>query len=802
MVENISDIKYLKDSIGKFKDELHRFIANPDSKTSNIIAIKHKIEDLEKNIIGREKIITNNILNGSSKAYNQVLKNSNNNTSGINYQNKTSSKFGQNNIFDSNFNPYITKSIINNDSKNKTYRNHRNFNNTFIKTNESNTQFINNKIYCDINKFLENPNYGNLNFDYLNNIIENQANNRIDIIPHVESANESYYDLIYKAKKKEIIAEYSTPQCENDFFRLKNFNKTSDNDSFKNMLILRRPKDNMNTTLKEIESYHKNRIENEIIMEKNNIKTSKTNYKKIKRSAGSSNYMDKSKIYKFSHNNKTLYNGVTFDKNKAPIITDDEVGRGVLSMINRGLIPKTADLTPAFNRNGHPITMSKGNELIEMYSKTNKRDELEDIKYNDKTKYNFSNVEGGNFFITNNIINMNNESMKEYINYNNLYHNQSVSENYTVNDVRSMPSDSKRKSRHASIDINNRDKDKDQKNVNNNINASITSNVETEKIYIKSRNYIKSKDNIKEEEDAIKIKNENYVNEDLTNNISSIINMKKIIEEENILNKNTYLIKMIIFKDFIVKETDDLKEFIEQNEDKIGTIMYLIEHYQKLFKKLNLTYAEVDLSKFEILVKDELQNVTNKDMIECLTEKDKRAKGFDNKITLHVSLKEAFVIRIQSYYRMHLTKQKYNELKINIKKIKKLQRTYRLHRIFKKSKILIEEAKKEKLVNWKIMMSKFKDNWKNIKKERRIEIHINSISHSHLRNCTFEKFATRENNQLNRMINLLDPNVEIIYVAPFPLANEVLSYYFSILSSLGIENAKERFHLIVPVINN
>ena len=217
--------------------------------------------------------------------------------------------------------------------------------------------------------------------------------------------------------------------------------------------------------------------------------------------------------------------------------------------------------------------------------------------------------------------------------------------------------------------------------------------------------------------------------------------------------------------------------------------------------KLNLNHAEVDVKKFENLAKDEVKNITNKDLILCLTEKDLKAKGFDNNKTLHLNLKETFIVRIQKFYRMHLAIKNYIILRNKMKKIKKLQRSYRLYRIFKMSKILVEEKRNLKLIDWKIMMNEFKSNWGQIKKGPRIEIHINSMSYSNIRNCTMEKFSIKENNQLNRLINLIDPNVEIIYIAPFPLGNEVLSYYFSILSTLGIENAKERFHLIIPVKN-
>ena len=272
------------------------------------------------------------------------------------------------------------------------------------------------------------------------------------------------------------------------------------------------------------------------------------------------------------------------------------------------------------------------------------------------------------------------------------------------------------------------------------------------------------------------------------------------IEEQLILPlKPVYLVKMLLFKNFKIIQNDEFSELLMTSEERQGTILYLFEHFQKLFKKLNMSYAEVDVKKFENLIKDELKNITNKDIINCLTEKNLKAKGYDNNKTLHLNLKEAFIIRIQKFYRMHKAILNYNELRTKMRKIKKLQRNYRLYRIFKNSKILVEEKKLNYMIQWRIMMDNFKANWSQIKKGPRVEIHINSLSYSYIRNCTMEKFTVKENNQLNRLINLLDPNVEIIYVAPFPLGNEVLSYYFSILSTLGVDDAKERFHLIVPV---
>jgi hypothetical protein len=68
-----------------------------------------------------------------------------------------------------------------------------------------------------------------------------------------------------------------------------------------------------------------------------------------------------------------------------------------------------------------------------------------------------------------------------------------------------------------------------------------------------------------------------------------------------------------------------------------------------------------------------------------------------------------------------------------------------------------------------------------------------------MKNSTIEKFSEKENNQISRFISLVDPNVSIIYITPIPLGKELLSYYYSILSAVGIENPKGRIHIIVPV---
>ena len=60
-----------------------------------------------------------------------------------------------------------------------------------------------------------------------------------------------------------------------------------------------------------------------------------------------------------------------------------------------------------------------------------------------------------------------------------------------------------------------------------------------------------------------------------------------------------------------------------------------------------------------------------------------------------------------------------------------------------------------------------------MKMKKRVEIHINTFSFDELKRLTMEKVSQRQNMQITRIFNLRDPNVEIVYVAPFDLSIDI-----------------------------
>jgi len=127
-----------------------------------------------------------------------------------------------------------------------------------------------------------------------------------------------------------------------------------------------------------------------------------------------------------------------------------------------------------------------------------------------------------------------------------------------------------------------------------------------------------------------------------------------------------------------------------------------------------------------------------------------------------------------------------------------IQRLYRLYQLKKSTRYRTQELHKESMKVWREMQLEFRSKWHEIKRQRRVEIHINSFSLSELQRLTIEKLKQKENSQIARIFSVKDPNVDVIYVCPFALTNDVYKYYLKILELVEIENPEKRFHIVVP----
>ena len=436
-------------------------------------------------------------------------------------------------------------------------------------------------------------------------------------------------------------------------------------------------------------------------------------YDNIKVTSKMPNYMDPAKRIQYSTMNKiTKANIVLYDENNQPIIKKEELDKGLYNMINKGLIPKGADLSPAFENNGgNPMQINM--RFKEDFTKKVEKDEIVFNKTKGSMKIDLSKRGNKNdsdgFFIT-----------------------------------------------------------KPQEVINN-IQPPMINEMD---------NKIQDIEDIQDN------------NEDTSFPNNEIIEKKKK--------------RILIISNFQAVRNEEYYLFYNENIDIWGQINYLLEHLGKLFKKLNLTLIEVYQDKLLELAKDETRIIQNKDLLMCISEKDLIDKGLNPNDTtnLYITLKEKFALKIQSAYRIFKAKMKLKEMQSYFDKIKKIQHVYTSLKLQKESKDRARALFDQRYKEWTYMQKNFQKRWEIIKNRPHIEIHFNSISldssSSKYMNTTFDHFVERENNQLNRIVNLFDENVEIIYISPYELDPDIITYYTSIMETFGVEKVRERFHLVVP----
>ena len=637
MNETVDSLEFVKESLYKFKQEIQKYIADPNNTNNNLINLRNNVEDLEKDISNREKQIVNNI---------SLDKNS------------TRDFFGNhdNSLNLPDIKTHSTKYLYNT----LRFRRKSKISSFYLSENEKISQ-------------------SNSNFGRIKN----------------PNSSQTFLDPVYYQKDKVYFRQ---------IIEKRNFIKE---DELAKQIILRK------------REFEKNK-EKEILLEKYKVNNNSKNSMPRRRSSGMPNYMNKENLIKYSSILRDYnFQAVAYDKTLRPIINESETTKGLLHMINKGIIPRDADLTPAFNKEGNPLSVNKELEM--------------DITYNSPSKK--------------------------------VIEREEIKENFKLNS----------EDRKDDLFITGAN-DEYEKSIRSKIKKSTKKQAKTKDIIMNSSNKINQMDN----------------------EVSEKSLLRSVTESDDYEVHETS--HVLMFSDYKIMKNGSYKNFYNRNLNKWGLISYLINQIQKVLRKFNFSFVQVDANKLEELSLSEVRKISIKDLIFCMTDFELKSRNLDNinpKILL-IAIKQASALKIQNNWRNYLSHKKLRELRFINKKIAKIQSQYKQYKINEITKIRLSNKREENKNKFELMMSNFKKNWPEIKSGPRIEIHINSISTPVLKNFTIDKFSEKENNQLTRLISLKDPNVEIIYISPFHLSNEILSYYFSIIQSLGVEDAKERFHLIVP----
>ncbi|CAF0922786.1 unnamed protein product [Adineta steineri] len=173
--------------------------------------------------------------------------------------------------------------------------------------------------------------------------------------------------------------------------------------------------------------------------------------------------------------------------------------------------------------------------------------------------------------------------------------------------------------------------------------------------------------------------------------------------------------------------------------------------------------------------------------------------------------KERAAILIQSYWRGFRTRCIYKLLKKRKRAVHIIASAWLTYSKLSKIRKQLNLIRQRQLDYFHIKQNELREKWSCISSNRRIIVHIPSLGLSQCIRNNLNHLSLRENYQVGRLCELDDPNVNVIYVSPMSVNDEILQYYNKLINLRAMveqgnnqpatsipNNVNERFKIIVP----
>jgi len=219
-------------------------------------------------------------------------------------------------------------------------------------------------------------------------------------------------------------------------------------------------------------------------------------------------------------------------------------------------------------------------------------------------------------------------------------------------------------------------------------------------------------------------------------------------------------------------------------------------------RRFSVPLAYVDGAKLAALALDPFGARDEASLLDCLVNREQVMACITQpgqRFCLSgANVREAAATEIQAGRRMALGRRRAAWLRRTLWAAEVLTRKGKVFALYHATKRLVQMRAEEHHASWKKVTADFYIKWPRIQQGAHVIIHLPSLSASERQRRTIPSLEVRQSTQIPRLCDLRKPNVDVLYVAPFPLHDDVAQYFAKVLEIGGVEEPQKRYKAVVP----
>lgn len=247
-------------------------------------------------------------------------------------------------------------------------------------------------------------------------------------------------------------------------------------------------------------------------------------------------------------------------------------------------------------------------------------------------------------------------------------------------------------------------------------------------------------------------------------------------------------------------ETPEFQSFVRAHQSRWGRISELVRCLEGVMVQYSVPIAYVDGKTIAMLAEDELHTPSLDELLSCLVNENqvRSLVKVPGRRFVSADADTTAVTVIQATWRMHRQRLRFYRMAIAARAARIIQRRFRVFCSTKALRVRVATLRAERLNLWRQQQQHFCSSWQEVQSERRVVVHMPSLSVEEEQRVSLPSVAIWQKRQLARLLDVADPNIDVLFVLAAPLPDEVRDYYTKLLTVAGVTNAAQRFRFIVP----